>query len=741
MPFDGFKIKLSGPRSLPSVLRAAEYGQICREAALTFIAWAEEGPSPNAPPPPPSLSNREDERQRAAWRQRFADWYLWHSTLRENLTPRRPASAALHEGERIAAPHIDAARKMLEKLRRTGHLVQTDIPRGWDPLAEGRLDALRRRLERVKNRKKARHNRLMRLDDEGGFFRSLRSVALMRLVQSIHAPPDMRVGLDKARTFAPEWKIEGLDLPYVEGNKKYRSLLRVDVDESFQSLDALRDAIKAAGVPLPNIVSWMLPTAGDDGDNAEAIRNPHLVWLLEKPVWWQTGNPGRLLWRQTLGRLNDALLGLGADPNGMLNPMRIKNPLCPEAGFAVFDDIPWNLKELLHRLPSDGEALDGAEPRLLDSLEEEDGGSQKLFLIAANYANARARELKNDPDGRRKLDAEVLALHEERHRLYHGTLSPAQVQACQRAAARISAFAWALAHRGRPAKPDKPDARRLTPGEREAAVRRGNAVGGLTRAQKFQEKLERELPDAIEAYWTAERREINPSRLSRYIDASIVTLQARWDLVIRIAEQKMIPVKRGYLEVRQEQILAKRERGRRGNHERIEAIEKGHIEVPERRLWPWAPDATRRRPRRSRTTMPKTWPQAQRGEHPLRVKGLAIGRPKFGDPIVRDLQACVDEIVARMGGHSIRLSYGWSDQVLKDLTSAIKTRRLRYLPETYPREQRFVLEVLNRRWLSASSRPKSLAKAKRAFPRVPIHMLKRALERGRGQPSDRRDLS
>jgi hypothetical protein len=43
-------------------------------------------------------------------------------------------------------------------------------------------------------------------------------------------------------------------MAYVEGNKIYRSMLRVDVDETFPSIEDLREHILSCGVPLPNIV-------------------------------------------------------------------------------------------------------------------------------------------------------------------------------------------------------------------------------------------------------------------------------------------------------------------------------------------------------------------------------------------------------------------------------------------------------------------------------------------------------
>lgn len=718
MPFDGgLRPFQRPPRDLGAIARAAETGAICPETALVFAEWAITSPPSKPPSPPKPLASRHNPNERALWREEFARWYLWHSSLRPRPALSRSAVQALRAAEAEAEPHISAAKSLLGKLRATDHLKPEDIPVFFDPLAEGRLDAFRRVLERQLNQKKARRRRLCLLDEEGGFFRSLRSIALMRFVQAIHRPPNLLGGWDKARMLPPQWKIDGLDLPYVEANKEYRSVLRVDVDETFESVEDLKQRILDAGVPLPNIVSWFLR---DNTEASDAIPRPHLLWLLDRPVWWKHGTKHSQVWRSTLGRLTHALGGMGSDLNGMLNPMRVKNPLGAGSGFAVFDDVPWSLHDLFHALPEEAEAPPVLEPSLLAEDDGSPHGSQDIFRFVATYANARARELKGEPDGQERLAREVLALHEDRQRLRHGSLTPAQVEACRRTAGRMIDFAWTLAHRGRPALPPDAKPERHT-GRTVASRMRGHSAGGSKRVENVRKKLQEWLPDAIEACWGNERVPINPARLAKYIDAAPDTLRYHADLVIQICEAKNIPYKASLPE-EFERVRATQAARRAQTQEKIEGFETGRLDLPNwYKTKPRKPSSLE--PPRERAYAPRR----RRRKFPLRVAGLAIGRPLAGNLWLNDLQACMDEIIARAGGVTARMAFNTSTQLVRDLNVRINDLLGKDAPVHPTPLQRLTWEVLKRRWISRSTRPKPLAQAARSFRRVPLHILKRAL--------------
>ncbi len=139
-------------------------------------------------------------------------------------------------------------------------------------------------------------------------------------------------------------KIMALDLAYVEGNKKVMGFIRLDIDAIFSSWGHLSDLIHDLGVPLPHIgVGGRM----DDG----RIRNPHLIWLLPLGNGIRTGQ-GALraptaLYRAVGRGLCKALLSIGADPGGLSNQMRVKNPLSPHWSTCILNDaMPMSLSDL-----------------------------------------------------------------------------------------------------------------------------------------------------------------------------------------------------------------------------------------------------------------------------------------------------------------------------------------------------------------------------------------------------------
>ena len=737
MPLDGgLKPFLRAPGDLGRITRAYDVGQICEEVALVLGEWALEPPPSRAPRQPPLPSNRWEEKSRAAWREHFARWYLYHTDLRPRPAPKRSLFDAYRRVEKKAAKHAAIAQDLLASLHGTGLLEQAEIPLSFDPLAETKLESFRKILERRRVRKDAQRRRLSSLDKEGGFFRSLRSVALMRFVQSVHKPDLFRAGWDKAMVVPQPFKIEGLDMAYVEGNKIYRSMLRVDVDETFGSIEDLRERILSCGVPLPNIVSWGL---GQSGDSAEAIPRPHLIWLLDQPVWWQHGSAATSAWKSALNRLTSALAGIGADPGGMLNPMRVKNPLGIGNGWHVFDDVTWRLSELIAGLP--GELLPSStEPSTQELDETDDKGSQNLFRVVAAHANRRARELRaEDPDnGFDRLKEEVLVLYEDRMRLRDGVLTPKQIEFVRRQSERIAAFGWTLAGRGRPETPEEDRKRKgqRTPDQLKDSYLNGyvgRSKGGDMKRINNRKRLAQDLPLAIEACWeNYNRKPIRVSHLIKFIDSSTKGISKNWDMVMEICNKKNIPycTPKDYYTLQANSIAG---RHRTLNH--IKAVIKDEADwVP----WKGNPDFRLRSqdnaPKWKSSTRPslkggheRFVPRAKRRK--IRLVGIPLGRPLTGIAELDALQACVDEILARQGGLTSRLAHNWSAQLLRDLNTRLVELKDMAFPRPMSKAQALTLEAHKIMWGRRQMKKHSLGKAIKHFPRVPQHMLLRARER------------
>ena len=737
MPLDGnLKPFLRAPRDLGRITHAYDVGQICEEVALVLGEWALEPPSSRAPRQPPLPSNRWEEKSRAAWRENFARWYLYHTDLRPKLAPKRSIVDAYQRLEKKAEKHATIARTLIASLHNTSLLEREEIPLDFDPVAETKLAAFRKILERRRIRKAAQRRRLSGLDDkEGGFFRSLRSVALMRFVQSVHKPDLFCAGWDKAMVVPHPFKIEGLDMTYVEGNKNYRSILRVDVDNTFASIEDLREQIVSCGVPLPNIVSWKLDQSGD---SVEAIPRPHLIWLLDRPVWWKHGSAATLNWKSALNRLTSALLGIGADPGGMLNPMRVKNPLGIGNGWHVFDDVTWRLSELIDNLPD--ELLPSINTSIKELDQIGDSGSQNIFRVVATHANRRARELraKSPNDGLERLKEEVLILYEDMMRLRDGNLTPRQIDLARRQSERIATFGWTLAGRGRPKTPEEERKRK---GEKTHEQLKesylngyvGRSKGGDMKRNNNRKRLAQDLPLAIEACWENNRQPIRVSHLAKFIDSSVKGLAMNWDIVMEICNQKNIPyITPGLYHTLQSESAEKRQKTI--NHMKDVIADKvtwvpwkGNpnfgLRSQENGHEPTSPKASQP------TTHERFVPRAKRRK--LRLTGLPIGRPLTNVAELDTLQACLDEIVARQGGLTshLALTHNWSAQLLHDLNKRITELKKAAFPTPMPNAQALALEAHKVMWCRRQMKKHSIEKAIKHFPRIPKHMLLRALER------------
>jgi hypothetical protein len=163
---------------------------------------------------------------------------------------------------------------------------------------------------------------------------------LQAFVSRVRRRKHMRVGGTKADSYSPASKLEGLDEAYIEGNKVVCGLLRVEIDRVL-TVNDIESACRAANVPLPNIVvGWK--------DQNGTFHRPHLIWLLHEGVPLQGVKCGRFLslYRGVLRGLTLALLPIGADPGGLCNSHRHKNPLCPEWHREVLGQQPYDLSAL-----------------------------------------------------------------------------------------------------------------------------------------------------------------------------------------------------------------------------------------------------------------------------------------------------------------------------------------------------------------------------------------------------------
>lgn len=227
-------------------------------------------------------------------------------------------------------------------------------------------------------------------------------------------------GASKAEASGTDSKVLALDCEYVESNKVMRRVLRAELDGLFPSWAALEQALQARGVPLPNVaVGFELA----DG----RVANPHLLWLIDKAVPHTAKGrvPHQALFAAVLRSLTAELLDLGADPGGLSNAARHKNPLSPLWDRRVMAPEPYSLAALKAALP-----LSEATAKLKAAEAERAGarpapipqdhpdaavaaGSNALFRSLARLARERVewhREHGSEAELVQELAAEALWL-------------------------------------------------------------------------------------------------------------------------------------------------------------------------------------------------------------------------------------------------------------------------------------------------------------------------------------------
>lgn len=142
-------------------------------------------------------------------------------------------------------------------------------------------------------------------------------------------------------------KLLALDCAYITTNARMRGVLRVEIDACLASWDVIPAACAQAGVPIPNVaVGWV--------DSHGAVLHPHLIWLLEHSVAFTHAakKPPQRMYAGVLHGLTAALVPHGADPGGLLNAQRVKNPLSPLWDRAIFATKPYCLKDVCQYLAS-----------------------------------------------------------------------------------------------------------------------------------------------------------------------------------------------------------------------------------------------------------------------------------------------------------------------------------------------------------------------------------------------------
>ena len=320
----------------------------------------------------------------------------------------------------------------------------------------------------------------------------------------------LRTGDTKAVVDRVGQKLLALDSAYVDASKSLRRVLRVEVDRGFAGgVAELAVAIAACGVSLPNFVVGHV-------DGAGRLLNPHLLWLIgDSVVFTHKGRTApQALWKAVLRGLTAGLLPVGADPGGIANPLRVKNPLSPLWHSRVLAEEPYTLAPdtragapgLMALTP--GLDLNGASAVLQDAATARRGRlsvadhpdpavvsqSNTVFRHLSGMARDRIAWYRDQGNGTQ--DAFLQELLAEMERIVPGGHSAER----QAVATAKSVARWTWDH-------FRPRTRCSTPEERHTRQATGQAKGAATRRDAT-------LCVLVEATWKLDRGRQAPTQVA-----------------------------------------------------------------------------------------------------------------------------------------------------------------------------------------------------------------------------------
>ncbi|MFG1477563.1 hypothetical protein V5F53_02730 [Xanthobacter sp. V4C-4] len=220
--------------------------------------------------------------------------------------------------------------------------------------------------------------------------RSLDDHNLMRIVHNTPKADNLLSGKTKEFLDGTDSKLLALDDPYIELNKNVRLIFRVDMDTIFESWDEL-------GYELKQLPLACVPHLGCGYvDKAGKVIRPHVFVILpyDSGVWWDKTDPRcrpdiMNLWTGVHRGITKILLPLGADPGGLSNPLRIKNPISPFFSYHSFNSETYlNLSEWAAWV----DTHTSPESLVRDSAEKLSGLGKKISNELFTYFQTEAYE-------------------------------------------------------------------------------------------------------------------------------------------------------------------------------------------------------------------------------------------------------------------------------------------------------------------------------------------------------------
>ncbi len=390
---------------------------------------------------------------------------------------------------------------------------------------------------------------------------TLNSQAAKLFVAAVPKAKDLRSNWGKGALATIGNKLLSLDEPYIEGNRKFLSFIRIDTDRVWDSFEQCVDFFRQLAhdgkiASQPHfLVGLRLP-------NSQFIR-PHAIWMLpyRSGVWNEPSKDGFNrapvdLFHSVYYGLCNALLDAGADAGAPAASQQVKNPLSPE-WFTVcpqdahFPDLSEHAEYL--ELGHNRESLTRRSASVQSGMDIQQSNGLFNFLQKTAYDTMTNWHFAGDPEFARnhkegRLGAISDRLHIELERaVAQSDLRPSKKDGnVQYLIASVTNYAVG---KWNPEKLDKAGrnkgaALHLVQGMKSASDRM--AAGGKYAAQKNTDRVVDAITTAIKKL-TAEGVELTKTMVARMAAVSRSSVQKHWDHAIALVQRANACLKQGMI--------------------------------------------------------------------------------------------------------------------------------------------------------------------------------------------------
>lgn len=385
---------------------------------------------------------------------------------------------------------------------------------------------------------------------------TLNSAAAKLFVAAVPKAKDLRSNWGKGALDKLGVKLFSLDEPYIEGNRKFLSFIRIDTDRVWDSYEQCQDFFRqlAADGKIACEPHFLV---GLRLRNGQYVR-PHAIWMLPygSAVWNEPSKEGfnrspvDLFYSVYYG-LNNALLEAGADAGAPATSQQVKNPLSPE-WFTIcpqdsnFPDLSEHAEYL--ELGYNRDTLSRQAAAVQSGMDFSQSNGLFNFLQKAAYSIMHGWHFAADPEFKRHREEGRLGAISDR---LHIELERAVAQSDIRPSKKDGNLAYLIATVANYAagkfnpeklssKKDRGAALHVVKGLRQQSDRQ--AAGGRFAAIRNSDRVLKKITDAVQKL-KAQGIELTKSTVAKIAEVARGTVHKYWDQVmaqIECSKQCMI---------------------------------------------------------------------------------------------------------------------------------------------------------------------------------------------------------